>query len=37
MTVALPSGQHHLLLQTLDRDGAISQRHPPEPLVVTVK
>jgi len=37
MTVALPPGQHHLLLQTLDHDGSISVRHPPEAITVTVK
>ena len=37
MTINLPPGQHHLLLQTLDRDGSISQRRPPETIVVTVK
>jgi len=37
LTVALPPGQHHLLLQTLDHDGSISQRHPPESITVTVK
>ncbi len=37
MTVALAQGPHHLLLQTLDHDGAISPRHPPEAILVTVK
>src|SRR5579859_2461812 len=37
MTVTLPPGQHHLLLQTLDHDGAISMRHPPTSITVTVK
>ena len=37
MTVTLPAGQHKLLLQTLDHDGNIIQRHPPEAITVTVK
>ena len=37
MTVTLPPGQHKLLLQVLDHDGNIIQRHPPEPITVTVK
>jgi hypothetical protein len=37
MTVSLPPGQHRLLLQTLDHDGNIIQRHPPEAITVTVK
>ncbi|HMA49121.1 MAG TPA: DUF4399 domain-containing protein [Magnetospirillaceae bacterium] len=37
MTVSLPPGQHHLLLQTLDHDGSISMRHPPETITVVVK
>jgi len=37
MTVTLPPGQHRLMLQTLDRDGSISQRHPPEAITVMVK
>jgi hypothetical protein len=37
MTITLPPGQHHLLLQTLDHEGSISPRHPPESIVVTVK
>ena len=37
MTVSLPPGQHRLLLQTLDHDGNIIQRHPPEPISVTVR
>jgi len=37
MTVSLPPGQHHLMLQTLDRDGSISLRHPPETITVMVK
>jgi hypothetical protein len=37
MTVTLPPGQHHLLLQTLDHEGSISLRHPVESIVVTVK
>jgi len=37
MTVSLPPGQHHLILQTLDRDGSVSPRHPPETITVTVK
>jgi hypothetical protein len=37
MTVSLPPGQHHLLLQTLDHDGSISVRHPPETITVMVK
>ena len=37
MTVTLPPGPHHLMLQTLDRDGSISLRHPPETITVMVK
>src|SRR5579863_7570968 len=37
MTVTLPPGPHHLMLQMLDRDGSISMRHPPESITVTVK
>lgn len=37
MTVTLPAGQHHLLLQALDHDGNIVQRHPPEAITVTVR
>lgn len=37
MTVTLPPGPHKLLLQSLDHDGNIIQRHPPEPITVTVK
>lgn len=37
MTVTLPAGTHKLLLQALDHDGNIIQRHPPEPITVTVK
>jgi len=37
MTLSLPSGQHKLVLQTLDRDGNIIQRHPPETITVMVK
>ena len=37
MTVSLPPGQHNLILQTLDHDGSISLRHPPETITVMVK
>lgn len=37
MTVTLPPGQHRLLLQTLDHEGNIILRHPPEAITVTVK
>jgi hypothetical protein len=37
MTLSLPPGQHNLILQTLDRDGSISLRHPPETITVMVK
>lgn len=37
MTVTLTPGEHHLLLQTLDHDGSITMRHPPEAISVTVK
>jgi len=37
MTLTLPPGQHKLLLQTLDHDGNIIVRHPPETITVTVR
>jgi hypothetical protein len=38
MTVSLPPGQHKLVLQTLDHDGAsILQRRPPEAVTITVR
>jgi len=37
MTISLPPGHHKLLLQALDHDGNILQRHPPEAITITVK
>ncbi len=37
MTISLPPGKHRLLLQTLDHDGNIIQRRPPEAITVTVR
>lgn len=37
MTVTLPPGPHKLVLQTLDHDGNIILRYPPEAITVTVK